>query len=194
MLPPIGPSALVRGLEELEEQLVWRVIPAKRAVMMQQVSKTVRWAMERVKPPAMIKVKENQGMERVAEGLRQMTRWARITAIDLVACEIEAEGKGRLAEGLGQCSSLAHLNLGINTVGAEGAGRLAAVLGQCPSLAHLDLGFNSIGDEGAGRLAAALGRCPSLAHLDLSWNSIGGEGAGRLDAVAEQCPSLHIIR
>ena len=47
MLPPIGPSALVRGLEEMEEQLVWRVIPAKRAVMMQQVSKTVRRVMER---------------------------------------------------------------------------------------------------------------------------------------------------
>ena len=83
MLPPIGPSALARGLEELEEQLVWRVIPAKRAVMMQQVSKTVRTAMERVKPPAMVKEKKTQGMERVDEGTREMTRWARITDIDL---------------------------------------------------------------------------------------------------------------
>ena len=166
MLPPIFPSALVRGLEELEEQLVWRVIPAKRAVMMQQVSKTLRRAMERVKPPAMIKVKENQGMERVEKGLREMTRWARITAIDVADCEIKA---------------------------AE-TRALAAVLGQCSSLAHLHLRFNSIGAEGAGRLAAALGQCPSLAHLDLGGNSIGAEGAGRLDALAQQCPSLNIIR
>ena len=30
------------------------------------------------------------------------------------------------------------------------------MLGQCASLAHLDLGENGIGDEGAGRLAAAV--------------------------------------
>ena len=39
---------------------------------------------------------------------------------------------------LGQCASLAHLDLGRNEIRAEGAGRLAAVLGQCASLAHLD--------------------------------------------------------
>ena len=118
----------------MEEQLVWRVIPAKRAVMMQQVSKTVRRAMERVKPPAIIKVQKKQGMERVAEGLREMTRWARITAIDLADCQIKAEGAGRLAAVLGQCPSLAHLNLRDNFIGAEGAGRLDAVAQQCPSL------------------------------------------------------------
>ena len=134
MLPPSGPSALVRGLEELEEQLVWRVIPAERAVMMQQVSKTVRRAMERVKPPAMIKVKKTQKMARVEWGLREMTRWARITAIDLADCEIEAEGAGRLAAALGQCPSLAHLIINSNSIGAEGAGRLDAVAEQCPSL------------------------------------------------------------
>ena len=65
-------------------------------------------------------------------------------------------------------------------------------LGQCPSLAHLDLSYNDIDDEGAGRLAAALGQCPSLAHLNLGSNDIGAEGAERLDAVAGQCPSLEI--
>ena len=150
----------------MEEELARKVIPPERAVMMRQVSKTVRTAIGRVKPAVIIKVKQNQGMERVEEGMREMVRWARITVIDLDGCKIEGEG----------------------------AGRLAAVLGQCPSLAHLDLGFNSIGDEGAGRLAVALGQCLSLAHLDLGGNSIGAEGAGRLDAVAEQCPSLDIIR
>ena len=36
--------------------------------------------------------------------------------------------------------------------------RLAGVLGQCGSLAHLDLSGNSIRDEGVGRLAGVLGQ------------------------------------
>ena len=70
---------------------------------------------------------------------------------------------------LGQCASLAHLELGYNRIGDEGAGRLAAVLGQCASLAHLNIRNNGIGAEGAGRLAAVLGQCASLAYLDLGW-------------------------
>ena len=66
----------------MEEELARRVMPAERAVMMRQVSKTVRTAMGRVKPPAMIKVKKNQGMKRVEEGIRAMTRWARITILN----------------------------------------------------------------------------------------------------------------
>jgi len=50
------------------------------------------------------------------------------------------------------------------------------VLGQCSSLATLDLGYNYIGDEGAGRLAGVLGQCSSLATLDLEGNDIGDEG------------------
>ena len=67
---------------------------------------------------------------------------------------------------LGQCPSLAHLDLGGNDIEAEGVGRLAAVLGHCPSLARLDCCHNSIGDEVSGRLAA-LPQCLSLACLML---------------------------
>ena len=54
------------------------------------------------------------------------------------------------------------LSLSRNGIGDEGAGRLAAVLGQCASLAHLNLCVNGIGAEGAERLAAVAKRCPSL--------------------------------
>ena len=37
---------------------------------------------------------------------------------------------------LGQCASLAHLDLSGNGIGAEGAGRLVAVLGQCASFSQ----------------------------------------------------------
>ena len=57
---------------------------------------------------------------------------------------------------LGQCSSLATLNLRYNGIGAEGAGRLAGVLGQCSSLATLDLEGNDIGDEGIARIIMSI--------------------------------------
>ena len=47
-------------------------------------------------------------------------------------------------------------------------GRLAGVLGQCSSLAVLDLSDNDIGDEGAGRLATGLGQCSSLEEVHLA--------------------------
>ena len=56
-----GVSALVRALETMEEELAIRVIPEERSVMLLQVSKTMRTAMQRVSPPAMIKVKKGQG-------------------------------------------------------------------------------------------------------------------------------------
>jgi len=188
-------SALVRVLETMEEELAIRLIPAERSVMLLQVSKTMRMAMQRVSPPAMIKVKKGQIFltESVQSAMLDIMKWCRITAINLSNATIRAEGAGRLAAVLGQCASLAHLNLCRNGIGAEGAGRLAAVLGQCASLAHLELGYNEIGDEGAGRLAAVLGQCASLADLGLCGNGIGDEGAGRLAAVAECCPSLTIF-
>ena len=80
-----------------------------------------------------------------------------------------------------QLSSLAHLNLYCNTDrGVLKARRLADGLGQYTSLDFLDLYLNGIGDEVAGRLAEALGQCTSLADLRRCQNEIGDEGAGRL--------------
>ena len=52
--------ALVRALETMEEELAIRMIPGERCVMLLQVSKTMRTAMQRVSPPAMIKAKEGE--------------------------------------------------------------------------------------------------------------------------------------
>ena len=131
-----GVSALLRVLETMEEELAIRVIPGERSVMLLQVSKTMRTAMQRVSPPAMIKVKKGQIFltESVKDAILDMMKWCRITVIDLSNATIRAEGAERLAAVLGQCASLAHLNLGGNGIGAEGAGRLAAVAKRCPSL------------------------------------------------------------
>ena len=131
-----GVSAFVRALETMEEELAIRVIPEERSVMLLQVSKTMRTAMQRVSPPAMIKVTfetlQGQRPESVKNAMLNMMKWCRITAIDLSYATIGAEGAGRLAAVLGQCASLAHLDLGYNRIGAEGAGRLEP----WPSVAH----------------------------------------------------------
>ena len=64
-----------------------------------------------------------------------------------------------LAGALGQCFSLAELNLFNNGIGAEGAGRLAGVLGQFSSFVVLNLSHCCILAEEAGRLAGGPGQC-----------------------------------
>ena len=162
MTSPTCLSTLVKELEGMEEELVCRVIPGERLVVLQQVSKTMRAAMERVRPPVIMKVKQGQRIKYVQKGMLAMMKCCRITVIDLSQAKIGDHGAGWLANVIGQCPSLAHLDLCSNGIGAEGAGRLAAVLGQCPSLAHLNLGSNAIGAEGAERLDAVAGQCPSL--------------------------------
>jgi Ran GTPase-activating protein (RanGAP) involved in mRNA processing and transport len=58
---------------------------------------------------------------------------------------------------------------------------LVGMMGQCTSLAHLDLNFNQIGNAGAETLAGVPGQCPTLVYLDLrSNNGIGSETTSRL--------------
>ena len=118
----------------MEEELAIRLIPAGMTLMLLQVSKTMRTAMQRVSPPAMIKVKRGQRPESVENAMLNMMKWCRITTINLSNATIRAEGAGRLAAVLGQCASLAHLDLRGNGIGDEGAGRLASVAKHCPSL------------------------------------------------------------
>ena len=150
-------------LGALPKEMLGKIIPAERAVMLWRVSRGAREALAIVQPAATVKGR-GTGIKIIglAGMLENMLSWCRITALHL---------RGELADV--QC--------------------LVGVLGQCRSLAHLDLSDNRIGARGAGRLAKLLGQCGSLAHLNLSCNSIGAEGAGRLAEVAEQCPSLQII-
>ena len=78
---------------------------------------------------------------------------------------------------LGQCASLAHLNLDNNNIRAEGAGRLVEVLEQCTSLAHLDLDSNNIGAEGVGKLVEVLDSPTSI--LIATTSELRGQGGWR---------------
>ena len=59
-----------------------------------------------------------------------------------------------------------------NGIGHEGAGSLERVLGQCSSLATLDLEHNNLGAEGARRMAVVLVQSSSLAQLNLRYNNL----------------------
>ena len=60
MTASTAPSVLMRALETMEEELAIRLIPAGMTLMLLQVSKTMRTAMQRVSPSAMIKVKKGR--------------------------------------------------------------------------------------------------------------------------------------
>ena len=54
-------------------------------------------------------------------------------------------------------------------IGAEGPWRLAGVLGQCATLAHLDLAdlsYNQVGDAWAESLAEVLGQALRMSRAD----------------------------
>ena len=85
------------------------------------------------------------------------TVWHRDVFCDIPQ-HVEHGGARSLARVLGQCSSLALLNLAFNRIRGEGARSLAEALGQCSSLVGLNLEDNVIGLEGAKSLAQVLGR------------------------------------
>ena len=130
--------ALFWALESLPEELWARGVlcPAERAVMLGATSKRVRALLARMqrRVPAVVHVVKGASMDAVAGGLVKLQGWCQVVKLDLTrgfATRIGAEGAERLAGVLGQCSSLAVLNLAENGIGDEGAERLAGVLGQC---------------------------------------------------------------
>ena len=167
--------------------------------MLGVTSKRVRGLLGRMQRcvPAVVRVRKDVSMESVAGGLPRLLAWCSVVKLDVSGRGIGAKGVRILAQVLGQCSSLAELDLGSriqmhrentmlnlesNGIGDEGATSLAGVLGQCSSLAELNLAGNDIGAEGAGSLAGVLGQCSSLAELHLSGNRIDDHGIAMLRA------------
>ena len=132
----------------------------------------------------------NMGVEGARSLAAVLGQCSSLARLDLRGNMIKAQGARSLASVLGQCSSLATLDLGGNDIRAEGARSLAGALQQCSSLAMLDLGGNNIRAEGARGLALVLGKSSLLATLDLCSNGIGDEGVRGLAAVLQQCSSL----
>ena len=186
-------------LGALPKEMLDRVIPATRAVMLRQVSRGVREALATVRPVAMVRaMKLHRETAFLAGRLEGLLSWCRITALHLRGVFLRPTHVDGLVGVLKQCKALAHLdlkkNLSSNRIGDEGTGKLAGVLAECGSLTHLIFGSNRIGADGAGRLADALRKCKALAHLNLVGNDLGGEGAGRLVGVLGGCgPLTHLI-
>ena len=151
---------LTWGLQTLPEDLWARsgMCPAESAVMLAATSKRVRGLLGRLQRrlPAVVGVRKDASMESVASGLPRLLAWCSVVRLDVSERGMGVEDVRILARVLGQCSSLATLNLRYNNIGDEGAGRLAGVLGQCSSLATLDLGGNDIGDEGIAMIRMSI--------------------------------------
>eukprot|EP00961_Rhodomonas_salina_P199217 2687255-Rhodomonas_salina.3 len=186
-------------LISLPPVLLGHVWPARRVVTGLRVCKQLRSAL--IVHSTSIVLVQRAGGRCVSEDFRRLPphlsvtltlrTWAKRLAgvlgecgslahLDLSTAGISAAGAGRLARVLGQSRGLAHLNLCRNRIGAEGVGMLAGVLAECKELTHLDLSQNRIGSKGAGLLVGVLTECKALVHLHLRRNDIGAEGAGWL--------------
>jgi Ran GTPase-activating protein (RanGAP) involved in mRNA processing and transport len=203
-------EAFAGALETIPADHWWRTWAANRTSMLRMTSRRVKDAVDKICPPAVVKLSRTfrgeveqdtmrvkflplNAADRVHHILTQletMTSRCSITTLDVSKAGITRKDADRLAGVLAQCPELSHLNLGGNQLGDEGAARLALVLPLCPALAHIDLRSNWIEDEGTARLAAVLEQCPALSRLDLADNSIRDEGAGKLAGVLPQCPAL----
>ena len=94
-----APWELARALEVVEVEVARRIVPAERAVMLRRVSRSMRAAMEVIKPAGVIRVKRGQGEEEVTASLVRIMQWCQITS--LILCDIGwtlgREGMERLA-------------------------------------------------------------------------------------------------
>ena len=201
-LPWLAADAFAAALGAIPANDWWRTWAADRTNMLRMTSKPVKNAVDKLRPPAIVRLSrafldtvvccKRGRLLHILTELEKMTSRCRITILALENCGIGGQDAERLAGVLAQCPALSELFLKGNQLGADGAGRLAGVLAQCPALSDLDLGYNQIGDQGAGRLAEVPPQCPALSHLDLSSNEIGAEAADRLRAVWTGEP-IHLV-
>ena len=123
--------------------------PAESAVMLAATSKRVRGllgGMQR-RLPAAVRVRGDVSMESVAGGLPRLLGWCRVVRLDASELWIGAGGVRMLAGVLGQCSSLAMLNLDDNRIHDH---VIALVQGCIPSTACLtawEQGFGEPEDD-----------------------------------------------
>jgi Ran GTPase-activating protein (RanGAP) involved in mRNA processing and transport len=181
----------------------WRTWAAGRTIMLRMTSKQVKNAVDKLRPPAIVRLSrvfldnvvccKRERLLHILTELEKMTSRCRITILHLEDCGMSGQDAGRLAGVLAQCPALSNLYLEKNQLGAEGAGVLAGVLPLCPALSQLQLNDNQIGDEGAGVLAGVLPQCPALCVLELGDNQIGAQGAGVLAGVLPQCSALWML-
>ena len=125
---PGGACMLTWGLQTLPEDLWARsgMCPAESAVMLAATSKQVRGLLGRMQRhlPAAVKVRRGLSTVSVADGLPRLLMWCSVERLDC---------SRRFLEG--------------NGMGDEGVRILGGVLGQCSSLATLDLDDNRIHDH-----------------------------------------------
>ena len=88
-----APIGLLGALQDIEEEMAGRIVPAERAVLLLSVSRAFRAAMKRVRPPAQVKAKRGLRIcSRIVDsGLRSIAHWCRVTALDLSSLSIRHE-------------------------------------------------------------------------------------------------------
>ena len=105
---------LLGAMKDFPTELMQRMIPAGRAILLAMVSKEVRAAMGRVKPAVRVRASRaalSHPTSLVERGLANLQECCRVTGLDLSHIGIGEDEAGWLAAVLPQCRSLAQLDL-----------------------------------------------------------------------------------
>ena len=145
-----------------------RTWAAGRTIMLRRTSNRVKEVVDKMRLPAVVRLsrsfwddaRDGTAAEKLQVMMRQLavaTARCRISTLELPRCEMKGQDAESLAEVLGQCRELVHLDLSYNQIGPAGEDRLAGVLGECRELVHLNLSDNEICEAGdSGRSASTV--------------------------------------
>ena len=123
-------------------------------------------------------------------GLKSIADNVLCKELELVQCNIRAEGAMHLAHSIIQKPVLTHLDLTYNGIDSSSIKALAEGLSHCCNLQQLYLSLNNVGYAGAVALAQNLQSCSNLRMLYLQRCNLEGDGIARLAEEFHSWPNM----
>jgi hypothetical protein len=130
--PWLAADAFAAALGAIPANDWWRTWAAGRTIMLRMTSKPVKNAVDKLRPPAIVRLSraflanevccKRERLLHILTALEKMTSRCRITILDLKNCGMSGQDAGRLAGVLAQRPALSELYLKGNQLGAQGAG------------------------------------------------------------------------
>jgi hypothetical protein len=140
------------ALSLLPQEMLIKMVPTTRTILLRRTSKKMRTAVENAKVDVVVVrrrgVKFRNG-EGLLDKLNGLNAWCRVTELRLNECELGEGGAQAIAAALRVKNTVTSLNLETNELGEGGGQAIAAALRENHTLTSLVLGYNSLGEGGA---------------------------------------------
>lgn len=181
----------------------YRTWPSERTIMLRMTSKSLREAIDKIHPPAIVCLRNtcfwnilhnhtlDEKLQFAIIQLITLVTKCSITTLELEFCNIKFRMK-ELIKVLSMCTNLKKLIFINNVLDNYELASIVKSLEQS-SLNYLDLSHNYIDCDGAKYFAQKFIQCKTLRHLDLSRNHILADGAISLAKMLVHCTALTLL-